>query len=221
MGFYPVGLVGGAALANPVTVAQGGTGAVTAVAGLAALGGAPLADAASWVPSDVNYVAWTYDPAIATTTTSALASTGVIYLFRVNVRAPVSVTNVELYIGTAGSVLTGGENFAGLYNSSGTLIGTTADQTANWGTPGYYTTALTGGPYAIPAGFYWIAMLFNGTTGPAPLRQSAIATGFENSGLGVALARYATNGAGNAALPASITPGSNNLAQITYWAGLS
>jgi hypothetical protein len=221
MGFYPVGLVGGAALANPVTVAQGGTGAVTAAAGLAALGGAPLADAASWVPSDVNYIAWAYDPAMAVTTTSALANASVVYLIRVNVRAAASVTNVEIYIGTAGSLLTAAENYAGLYNSAGTLIGTTADQTANWGTAGYYTTALIGGPYAIPAGFYWVAMVFNGTTGPAPLRQGSISSGFENSGLAVASARYATNGTGNATLPASITPGSNSLAQITYWAGIS
>ena len=148
-----------------------------------------------------------------------------------NVRASRSITNVVVYLGTLGSSLTTGQCFAGLYAgttagayTAGQLIGTSADQTAIWntgGATGVKTIALAGGPFMVPAGFVWVALLFNGTTGPSFGKAQNFATATANAGTAAATARWATNGTGQTSLPGPITPSSNGLAQVTYWAALS
>jgi hypothetical protein len=182
------------------------------------LGAAPLLAEPPWIPADCNYLAWTYEPAVGVNNT-ALPVT-VITLIRVNIRSPVSCTNIIGMIATAGVSLTSGQNFAGVYNSAGTQIGVTADQTTAWGSAGYQVMPLVGGPFALSAGFYWVALLANGTTGPAFVRSANQNTAFANNGLTAASARYATNGTGTT-LPGSITPASNSLAQVEYWVALS
>ena len=121
----------------------------------------------------------------------------------------------------SGTLLTAAQNFAGLYNSAGTLIGTSADQSAAWTTAGVYTTPLAGGPFSLPAGFYWVACLSNSTgTPPSLIRTTNLTAGFANQGLTAAQSRYATNGTGTT-LPGSITPASNVQVVNQYWAALS
>lgn len=136
-----------------------------------------------------------------------------------------------LYVGAVGSGLTSGENFAGLYAgttagsyTAGQLIGTSADQTTAWntgGSTGIRSIALSGGPYTVPAGFVWVALVANGTTGPSLGRAQNYATAVANAGTGVTTARWAQNSSGQASLPSSITPSSNTLAQLCQWAALS
>jgi hypothetical protein len=173
----------------------------------------------SWLPADAGFLAWTYDPGAGATGTFTMVS-GTVYLYRINVRASLTCTNVLVIIGTAGSGLTSNQNFAGLYRSDGTRVGITADQTTPWATAGLQTMALAGGPFALTAGFYWVAMMSVGTTPPIVLSASGTFRA-SNAGTAVSVARYATNGTGQTALPASITPGSNSLLSPAVWAALS
>lgn len=163
--------------------------------------------------------AWNMDPALCTAGSGTTLAA--VTLIRVNLRYPQSVTNVLAYVTTGGGTLTSGQNFAGLYNSSGTRVAATADQSTAWASTGLMTMALSGGPYALAAGFYWVALLANGTTAPSFLRmttpQSASAP---NLGMSVTGSRCATNGTGTS-LPSSITPSSNANAGQIWWAGLS
>jgi hypothetical protein len=173
-----------------------------------------------FTPSDAGMLAWNGDPAQISGAGGPTNNT--VTLIRVNVRQAILVTNVVVAVNSAGVGLTSGQNFAGLYNSAGTLIGTSADQTTPWGTTGLKVAALAGGPFAVPAGFLWVAVLSNtGTSTPQFTRYSSPAsTAVNNAGFAAAAARWATNGTGTA-LPASITPGSNALIGPSYWAGLS
>jgi hypothetical protein len=178
-----------------------------------------LAPAVPWLPSDAGFLAWTSDPQVNGTT--GTLATGVINLLRVNVRAGISCTNVLAWITAGGSSLTAGQNFAGLYNSAGTLVGTSADQTTPWAGTGLMTMPLTGGPFNLAAGFYWVALLSNASVTPATFaRSTQAAAGTPNAGLAVSAARFAANGSGTT-LPASITPASNTLTSLPYWAALS
>lgn len=175
----------------------------------------------NFTPSDLGLLAWTYDIGVAAS--ASTPTTNVVNLIRINIRQAISVTNVILAVATAGSGLTSGQNFAGLYNSSGTLIGTSADQTAAWGSTGLKTAALGGGPFALTAGtFVWVAFVSNtGTSTPNFCRSGAVPAAVMNAGFAAASARWATNGTATTALAGSITPASNALAGVGYWAALS
>lgn len=182
----------------------------------------------AFTPADFGFLAWNYD--VGTAASNSGPTTNVINLIRVNVRQAISVTNVVLAIATAGSGLTSGQNFAGLYAgqtagpyTAGQLIGTSVDQTAAWGSAGLKTVALASGPFAIPANtFVWVGIVSNtGTSTPAFYRVVNSTASALNGGLAVAASRWATNGTATTALPASVTPASNTQVGIGFWAGLS
>lgn len=174
-----------------------------------------------FTPSDAGLLAWNYDIGLAGN--AAAPSNNVVNLIRINIRQAISVTNVILGVTTAGVGLTSGQNFAGIYNSSGTLIGTTADQSGNWNSAGLKTMALTGGPFALAAGtFIWVAVVTNfATSGPLFPRSCSLNQNIPNAGFTVSTARWATNGTATTALANSITPSSNVLAGVGFWAALS
>lgn len=197
-----------------------------APAGMVVIGGQPLGSlnlkqaAAGWLPQDSGYLTWNYDPSLTGSGATALTA-GAITLIRVNVRTTMTVTSVVAGIKTAGSGLTSGQCFAGLYSSSGTLIAATADQASNWGTgTGIKTMALAGGPYTLAPGYYWVALVANGTTPPVFFYNQNSNAALANAGTSVSAARWAANGTGTT-LPPAITPASNTLSQITLWAALS
>ena len=182
----------------------------------------------AFTPADFGLLAWNYDPGVAST--SSTPTTNVINLVRINVRQAISVTNVVLAITQAGASLTSGQNFTGLYAgqtvgsyTAGGLIGTSADQTSAWGTSGFKTAALTGGPFTIPGGtFVWAVILSNtSSTTPQFFRTGNLAAAPMNGGLTAANSRWATNGTATTTLPGSVTPASNTPAGIGFWAGLS
>jgi len=173
-------------------------------------------------PSDQNLIAWSYDPALPTNST-ALSTSGVVHLVKVVLRYAATITNVLYQINTIGSGLTASESFAGIYDSTGTLRGTSASQSTAWAaTTGLYTTALTAS-YSAPAGVYFVAFVCNGTTGPALARLNGLAGASStiNAGLTAANYRFAINGTGNTTLPSSITLSSNTQEGVSYWAALS
>jgi hypothetical protein len=175
-------------------------------------------------PEDAGFLAWNFDLALIGNSTAL--SSGNVYLQRIDVHRALTVTNVCAAYVTAGNTLTSSECFAGLYNSAGVLVGTTADQSAAWvGTAQkVLQMPLSGGPFIVSPGFYWVAFLANGTTGPALGRLSSISNpaDYINSTMTAATYRIANVTGSKTTLPASITPASNAQATVqAFWAGLS
>jgi hypothetical protein len=193
-------------LTTPVSIANGGTGQATD----------PLP---SWMASDCGFLAWTSDYGLCTGKQGPGASN--IVLSRINVRQAITVATLTMFITTAGSGLTA-NNVAGLYNSSGTLLGTTADQSTNWATAGPQPMSLTvvgGQSLSLTPGFYWAAIVQHGTP-PTWLcdNQTAAIPAEMNIGLTAATARAAFQSGTSLA---NLTPASNTLYAIALWAALS
>lgn len=105
----------------------------------------------------------------------------------------------------------------------GTLIGTSADQSAAYASTGAKTAALTpvaGQSLTIPAGsFVYVAFLCNATT-PPTLWRAGSQNAANNIGLTAGSYRFASIGSGLTALPASITLAS--AASVSaFWAGVN
>ncbi|MFF8589957.1 hypothetical protein ACF061_00715 [Streptomyces sp. NPDC015220] len=174
-----------------------------------------------WTPSDHGLIAWSLDPAACTTTGTTL-SAGFIYLLGVVLRQATTISKVNAVIGTAGATLTAGQCLAGLYDSAGTRRGITADMSTTWNSVGNKAMSLTGS-YSAPAGRYYIAMLFNGTTSPTFAAGSTFGSTFTpgNANLAAGSYRFCRSASGQTSLPASITlsgytPDANNV-----WAAVS
>lgn len=157
-------------------------------------------------PSDVQVLAWTSDPAMLNSSTAALAA-GKLYLSAFFVRRSITISSMAVAIATAPTSLTSGQNFGGIYNSSGTQMGATADQTAAWGGGvGVYDMAITT-PFTATAGMYWAALLSNGTT-PPNFRGINSPISLIQLGQSAAQSRAGIFSSGLTALPASFTPSS-------------
>lgn len=171
-------------------------------------------------PAKHNLITWTQDPRTLRSTGDTITG-GVVYLAKLDIanRATI-VSNILVGVITAGATLTSGQNFVGLYNSSGTLLATSADQTTAWGTVGLKTAAIT--PQTLAVGSYYVAILSNGTTRPV------FATGaghgqdsITNAGLTTGTAAFLTSGTGQTTLPASITLSSGSQNSGARWAALT
>jgi hypothetical protein len=147
-----------------------------------------------------------------------LPATGTLQLAKVHLPVAATVSNVVLFVQTAGTGLTAGGCFAGLYTSGGSLIATTADQSAAWASAGTKIMALTASQ-ALAAGDYYVAFYATGTTAPAFARASA-AFSIINTNLGNPQSRWATGALGlTTALPASA--GTIQSTSNSWWAALS
>jgi hypothetical protein len=176
-----------------------------------------------WTPEELSYKAFNYDPLLGSTSTGQ--ASGVPLLARVKVRKAIPVTNLHVYINTAGGTLTSSQNLAGLYSISGgtaTKMDVSGDQTTAWGSTGAKTMALAGGAQTIQPGDYIVALLSVGTTSAKFAKTSAVANAqFTNGLLGASGARFVTNGTGATALPATFTLSSNTTTSDSVWVGLS
>jgi hypothetical protein len=180
-----------------------------------------LASQAGWTAADNGWLTWNFDLSLCPATFNALTG-GTIYLQRLNLRRACSVTNVIIFVGTAGGTLTTAQNFGGLYNSAGTLVAATADQTTNWGSTGLKTMALAAGPFALQAGYYYLALVSNGTTPIAPARVQNSSGPLVNAGIGTAATkRWALNATAQTSLPGSLTLSSNTDGNLAIWSALS
>ena len=172
-------------------------------------------------PEDQNLLTWAFDPISAVSFTAT--ASGSLALIKVWLRQTATITNIIYAISTAGTGMTSGQNFVGLYSSAGVRVGLSADQTANMGGTGIITAALTT-PYAAAAGFYWVAILTNSSAASPGLARSGslAASNLASVGLTASTRRYGSFGTGQTSLPASFTPSS--IAAITngtFWAALS
>ena len=168
-------------------------------------------------PSDHSLISWAYEPAVSVSTSSPLTPAGTLFLVRLHMPVAQNVTNIELWLTTAGATLTSGQCFAALYQG-GSLLGTTADQSTNWASSGKQTMAISGGAVAVAAADVYVGLWYNGTTGPAPLRANS--SGAVNYKLATASARWVTANTG-LTTSAPGTLGAFSSLSTAYWAGLS
>ncbi len=166
-----------------------------------------------------GYKAWNYSPVFCTTGTAPTAN-GLIFVVKLYASSPLLITNLHLYVTTAGATLTAGQNFAAIYDSNKNLLGTTADQSAVWNSTGLKTMAISGGPVTVPAGIFYIAFFANATTRPAFLRTTSTLTVILNGILSTANAAFASANTGRTtSMPATL--GAFTAVGAGYWTGVS
>lgn len=170
-----------------------------------------------WQPSDHGLITYAYDPSSALNTI-VITGGGLIYVVRVYVPKATNITNIHLFVTTAGNTLTSGQCLAGIYQDN-TLLGTTADQSTAWASTGFKTMAISGGPVAVAAGYVDIAFFGNGSTLPTLSRGSG-QTGLHNANLSAANSRFATADNGRTtSLPLNL--GTKTQVNVSIWAALS
>ncbi|WP_371538363.1 hypothetical protein OG210_21830 [Streptomyces sp. NBC_00466] len=170
-----------------------------------------------WAPNDHGLIAWTLDPACSSSNGTQL-SAGYIYLMQVILRSADTISNLTAVIGIGGATLTSGQCLAGLYSSTGTRRALTANMSTTWNSAGDKSMSLTSS-YNAPAGKYYVALLFNGTTSPYFACGSTFGSNFTpgNDNLSAGSYRFGRSpAAGNTSLPTSITlsgytPDANNI----------
>jgi hypothetical protein len=170
-------------------------------------------------PDDHGLITWTDAPTGLSGAGFGLTA-GQVYLskFKIVDRSTV-VSNIKYYLTVAQAGGTAGQNFVGLYNSSGTLLIASADQTTNFSTTGEKTAAIT--PQTLAVGSYYVAFLANHTTTAPSVAGGGGNSGLNNVGLTAGTGRFLNTSAGNTALPASITLASQSLNTASRWAGLT
>jgi hypothetical protein len=189
-------------------------------AGRHALGGADPFTPANPPPSLHGLLAWTFDPVAAAATTGP--ASGVVYLFGfIFGAAAQAASKVAVIVNTAGSGLTSGQNFAGLYDASGAKLAETADQSGVWNSTGFKLMSLTSSPTLTYGSFYYLAYLPNGSTVPQLARASGSGTQVTDGNLSAPSLRYCQSGSGVTALPSSIALGSSTALGVAYWAGVA
>lgn len=160
-----------------------------------------------FIPARHNLIAWTYDPALCTN--SSLLTNGTVYLAKLHVGAATACTKIYWWVAAAGATPTANQNQVGIYNSAGTLLTSTVVD-ADISSTGLKTTTIASQTLTASS-FYWVGMVFNAATAPTLARMAGLSglSTAVNVGLTAASYRFAINGTGQTALPASITPASN------------
>ncbi|MGW3025864.1 hypothetical protein [Streptomyces sp. NPDC001221] len=169
------------------------------------------------VPADAGLVSWSLPPWAASS--AGPGNGGFVYYMRVKVPVATTVTGVRLYQTAAGSTLTSGQCLVGLYDASGNRVAISADQSTAWASGSQINkdSAFTG-QYNAAAGYYWIAVLFNGTTGPSWPKGAP--SGTANAGWPAAPFPALISGSGQTSLPASVAFGSLSTSVSAFWTSL-
>jgi hypothetical protein len=169
-------------------------------------------------PQDQGLIAWTCDPA-ATNNTQIIPGAGQLMTAKLVIPVLSTITNIIMSISPAGSGLTSGQNFAGLYNPAGTLLSATADQTTPWASASLKTMALSSQQTNLPPGIYTVAFYANGTTLPT-LRCGTSGSSWPNAGLATANSRFGLANTGlTTALPGTL--GAITANEFAWWIALS
>lgn len=181
-------------------------------------------------PQDQNLLAWTGDPNDAghVTAHSAAGVGGRVTLVRIKFRRPTLVSNI--WLGLSG-LPAGGDALAncyiGLYDSTGTRVAVSADISASLTTGATAKALPMVTPYLAAPGFYYIALLLNGTWTTNSFTLKATGAGISvNAGLSAGSLRYSSVLTGQTTLPASITLSNQSTSIIntgwgSQWYGIS
>ncbi|WP_330261780.1 phage tail protein [Streptomyces sp. NBC_00539] len=172
----------------------------------------------TWLPADLGFTSWTFDPATSNSGQNLLA--GYVYLCGINLRVPTTVTNVCFYSCGYGGGTLNASSFAGLYTAAGARVGVTAALSTIF-TPNEGATVVCPltTAYSAPAGTYWVAIVTNGQTaspynGPVLARGANLGTSPAGAAAMPGAFRRAARltATGQTSLPASFTPASG----LTY-----
>lgn len=180
--------------------------------------------AGSWIPSDSGLLAANYPPWGAGANAITIAQS--LYLLKIWIRQPFTATNLLLDCQTIAAG-TSTQSFCGLWNSSGTLLTSSADIGSTFLSTGVKTLPFTT-PQALTVGmgFVWTGFVFNMSVTQPKLRcatgttlDSALAANFNLSAANFAAA---INGTAVTAL-ANITPSANaqSANSCNWWAGIT
>jgi hypothetical protein len=168
-------------------------------------------------PADYGLLAWVGDPGYIAGVIPP--TTGIVHLLKVKVPAATTINNIVIQL-SGSSTLTAGQNFAAAFDTSGTRLGITADQSSSWATTGSKVCALTA-PAAVSPPYFYVALLFNGSS-VANMGRFATSTQFNNANLPLTGLRFAQYSSGLTAMPSSITMASIAIdATGAFWAGVS
>lgn|GEM_PF-1588343 len=169
------------------------------------------------LPADFGYKAWSYDPVMASNGTAP--TSGVVYLQRIDMRSTQTVSKVAYgVVSMSGVSLTSGQNFVGIYDSTGNLVASSADITSSV-VSGEVAFNLSSSTSLASNSFYWLAFLMVGGTTPPLARAQGQISNFGSGQLTAATRRFGVYGSSLTTLPSSITPSSITPgAQNTYWA---
>lgn len=210
--------------ASPVTLKAGSTLEVVKVSGSGPSASGINLDFPASYPSDQGLLAWTYDPDIAghVTAQSSAGVAGRITLTKIQIRKTITWSNVWLGLSGVDTAAALTNCYVGVYNASGTLMGTTADLSAtfvNAANAKAIALPLTAA-FTAPPGEYFIAMLLNGTWGTNVLHFKSSGAGISvNANLTPPRLRYSNLLSGQTALPASIDLSQQSTSLInTGWA---
>lgn len=181
------------------------------------------------LPSEQNLLAWTGDPNDAghVTAQSSAGVGGRITLVRIPIRRTITWSNIWLGLSGIDSGATLANNYLGVYDTSGTLRGTTADISAMYMTSAIAKAFPLATPFTATPGFYFIAMLLNGTWTTNSLHFKATGAGISvNAGLSAPLLRYSSMLTSQTSLPTSLdltaqTTNTINTGWASQWYGVS
>lgn len=161
-----------------------------------------------------GFISWNYDSESAVSSNSLTA--GVIFMHKIWLPAT-TITNIGLTVITAGVGLTSGQNFAGIYNTSGTRQAVTTDQTTNWNSTGFKTCALSSPFVNATAGYYYVAFVCNAaTTVAAGASSNGTQTTF-NANVSTNSLRHGSTLTGQTSLPSSITMSGLASTGASHW----
>ncbi|WP_439676009.1 phage tail protein [Embleya sp. MST-111070] len=214
-------------------------GAASGVAALDAAGTVPvtqLPDTGEWGAVDSGFLAWAFDPALASQFPGSSGSTpaipgdgqtpaaGRVYTVAVKLHRAATVNRVHAFaIGFAGSGLTANACWAGLYDASGARVAQTASLHASWVAYGNAFALTT--PYTAAPGLYFVAFLLNGTPAQFPILARGASFGVQPSGgarWGSGPIRFgAPITSGATTLPASFSPAALVPDSNAIWAAIS
>lgn len=218
-----------------------GAGTTTTLGGTVAITGNPTVGAlvsndlsSALTPSSAALLAWDFPFIQATTNASAVVTGGTLYLAKIPLTAGTVVTNLWFKIAVAASGITAGQNFGGLYSSTGALLASTADLSTAIGTnTGAIQAPLTSAFTVATSGTYYIGFFFNAATTLPTLTcyvgQGTVTTSAQLAGSATTFGNtaakfpFAVNTTGNTtALPTSLTMSSNSATgAFVYWVGVN
>jgi hypothetical protein len=170
---------------------------------------------------DFGYLTWATDPAEVSGLVTPTA--GVLYLVRVPLRQAVAtpLTNLHLGVGVAGSGLTSGQCFAGIFNAtSGARLAVSADISGGLAV-GETTHAMASPPSVTGPVYVYLGVLLNGTTMPQLARGGPSISGLGNVRTTASSKRFAQYGTGQTTMPSSITLASMVNTANAPWFGVS
>ena len=155
-----------------------------------------------------DLLGWSYPPELLNASL-VLPAAATIYLTRIPLSTPLTITNILIRNGIAGLTLT--HSFVALFTSAGTFVGQSVDQSTNWASGvGLQTLPLAGGPYNVTPlaanDFIWTgAYVGTAVTRPAFTVESSSGL-IINVGTTTARSRWGYIAQANTATLASFSP---------------